>query len=454
MEIMINQAITAHQEGRLKEAEQLYRSILENQPTNLIVRNNLGVLQFNLGRPDEAEASYRKVIELKPDYVEAHYNLGNTLKELGRYDEAEASYKRAIELKPDYTLAHNNLGNTLKELGRFNEAEASYKRAIELKPDYVEAHYNLGVILYNLDRFNEAETSFKKVIELKPDYTSVYYNLGVALQNLDRFDEAEASYRKEIELKPDNEAAHNNLGSTLQNLSKYDEAETSFKKAIELKPDYETAHNNLEVLLKEKNLLGSIFKTRKYIKKNKVSSIESSVGLTSNPYITHRNVEVSLLKDFYNNKFKKLDKTGKKDARYGDGKCSDFKFFKNDSLVIKNIEADLISIMKKAVKSDVHIFDSFLNIFQAGSGTTPHAHITNFDKTQGFVKQKYSLTYYLSVGDQNCSQPGNLKLYSPYEEIKLSEGMVVIIPAERKHCAVYDGKKDRVMIGVNFYSLL
>ena len=191
----------------------------------------------------------------------------------------------------------------------------------------------------------------------------------------------------------------------------------------------------------------------KYIKKNKVSSIESSVGLTSNPYITHRNVEVSLLKDFYNNKFKKLDKTGKKDARYGDGKCSDFKFFKNDSLVIKNIEADLISIMKKAVKSDVHIFDSFLNIFQAGSGTTPHAHITNFDKTQGFVKQKYSLTYYLSVGDQNSFSYG-YSFSDSKNNRNSTEGMVVIIPAERKHCAVYDGKKDRVMIGVNFYSLL
>ena len=488
MEIMINQAITAHQEGRLKEAEQLYYSILENQPTNLIVRNNLGVLQFNLGRFDEAEASYRKAIELKPDYVNAHYNLGKTLQNLGKYDEAEASYKRAIELKPnyalaynnlgntlkelgrldeaeanfkkaielkpDYALAHNNLGATLKELGRLDEAEASFKKATELKPDYVEAHYNLGIILYNLDRFDEAEVSFKRAIELKPDYVEAHYNLGVTLQDLGRLDEAEASYRKEIELKPDNEAAHNNLGSTLQNLGRPDEAETSFKRAIELKPDYETAHNNLDVLLKEKHLLGNIFKTRKYIKNNKVSSIESSVGLTSNPYIAHRNVEVSLLKDFYSNKFKKLDKTGKKDARYGDGKCSDFKFFKNDSLIIKKIEADLIGIMKKAVKSDVHIFDSFLNIFQAGSGTTAHTHITNFDKIQGLVKQKYSLTYYLSVGDQNCSQPGNLQLYNPHEEIKLSEGMVVIIPAERKHCAVYNGKKDRVMVGVNFYSLL
>ena len=57
MKTTIQQAINAHQEGRLKEAEQLYRSILENQPTNLGINNNLSALLYSLGRFDEAEAS-------------------------------------------------------------------------------------------------------------------------------------------------------------------------------------------------------------------------------------------------------------------------------------------------------------------------------------------------------------------------------------------------------------
>ena len=372
----------------------------------------------------------------------------------GRYADAEKLSLSITQEFPKHQFAWKVLAVVLKLTGRISESLVASQKSVQLGPLDAEAHYNLGNTLKEQGRLEEAEASYRQAITLKPDFAVAHNNLGVMLQELGRLDEAEASCRQAIELKPDYAEAHYNLGSTLQNLSKYDEAETSFKKAIELKPDYEAAHHNLDILLKEKHLLSIIFKTRKYIKKNKVSSIESSVGLTSNPYITHRNVEVSLLKDFYSNKFKKLDETKKRDARYGNGKCSDFKFFKNDSLIIKNIEADLIGIMKKAVNSDIHIFDSFLNIFQAGSGTTPHTHITNFDKTQGFVKQKYSLTYYLSVGDQDCSQPGNLQLYSPYEEIKLSEGMVVINPADRKHCAVYNGKKDRVMIGVNFYSLL
>jgi len=386
MEKTINQAIAAHQQSKLKEAEKLYRSILENQPTNLIVNNNLGVLLYSLGRPDEAEASYRKAIEVKPDYAQAHNNLGIVLQDLVRPDEAEASYRKAIEVKPDYAEAYNNLGVLLYSLGRPDEVEASYRKAIEVKPDYAEAYNNLGNILKDQNKFNEAEASYRKAIEVKPDYAEAYNNLGI--------------------------------------------------------------------LPKEKELMVNISEARKFTTKNKINNIESGIVLSSNPFITHRNVETRLLNDLYNIKLKELDKTEKKDARYGNGKCTDFTFFKNDFLIVKNIEADLINIMKQAVKSNIYIFDSFLNIYKAGSGTTPHHHINFFDKTRGLVSQKYSLTYYLSVGDQNCSEPGNLQLYDPSEEIKLSEGMVVIIPACRKHCAIYNGGKDRIMIGINFYSLI
>ena len=74
-------------------------------------------------------------------------------------------------------------------------------------------------------------------------------------------------------------------------------------------------------------------------------------------------------------------------------------------------------------------------------------------KYLNLTKQKYSLVYYLSIGDQDCNDPGILKFYNPEEELLPSEGMIVIFPADRMHSAIYDGKKDRILVGVNFYSL-
>ena len=79
MKITIQQAVTMHQEGKLEEAEKLYREILKTNPNHLDANNNLGALLNDTGRHDEAEASYKKAIELKPDYAEAYNNLGITL---------------------------------------------------------------------------------------------------------------------------------------------------------------------------------------------------------------------------------------------------------------------------------------------------------------------------------------------------------------------------------------
>ena len=141
---------------------------------------------------------------------------------------------------------------------------------------------------------------------------------------------------------------------------------------------------------------------------------------------------------------------------FGNGKCSlDYNMFNEDFPIIKTLEIDLIRLMELAVKSEIYLKDSFFNIYGAGAGIPPHTHVNTLDRDTclNLAKQKYSLVYYLSVGDQDCSEPGIFKLYDPDEEILPTDGMILIIPASRKHSAVYNGKTDRVMIGVNFYCL-
>ena len=165
-------------------------------------------------------------------------------------------------------------------------------------------------------------------------------------------------------------------------------------------------------------------------------------------------VEPELINSLYAINSRELDNTS--DGRYGNGKCSiDFNLFQDSRSIIQNFAEHLTRLMMEAVKSDIYIYDSFFNILGAGGGSKPHNHIGELDKDSAFNlgKQKYSLVYYLSVGDQNCSEPGMLKLYEPSEDILPCEGMITIIPASRMHSAVYGGKTDRVMIGVNFYSI-
>jgi tetratricopeptide (TPR) repeat protein len=472
------------QTGRITEALVAIQKAVALTPADPEVHYNLALALQKLDRLQEAEASYRQAIALKSNYAEAHNNLGTTLQELGRLEEAEASYRQAIALKSDYADAHFNLGNMLQELGRLEEAEASYRQAIALKSDYDEAHNNLGNTLQDLGRFKEAEASYRQAIALKSDYDEAHNNLGNMLQELGRLEEAEASYRQAIALKSDFSEAHNNLGNTLQELGRLEEAEASCRQAIALKSDYAEAHFNLGIILysngdidsalesmekassidpksKLARLLLSVLKSRKSRKESEVSvdnisNLRGVMGLTSNPLILNRVVEADLIPTLYEMNSRELDKTRSDDARYGNGRCSpDFSMFEDNRAIIKTVAEDLMSIMMEAVKSEIYIKDSFFNILGAGGGTTPHIHLNSLDKNKGLSlsNQKYSLVYYLSEGDQNCSKPGILKLYDPSEDILPCEGLIVIIPSSRKHSAVYSGKKDRVMIGVNFYSL-
>ena len=181
MKKTIQGAVTAHQEGRLEEAEHLYRSILKDDPNNLNVYNNLGVLLQSLNRFEEAIDCSKKAINLKPDYTEAHYNLGITLEKLNKFEEAEKIYRKALDIKPDYAEAYNNLGNTLHKLSRFNEAILSYKKALEFKPDYVDVYNNLGNIQKKLNRTDEAIMSYKKALKIKPDYLEVKHMLAALM---------------------------------------------------------------------------------------------------------------------------------------------------------------------------------------------------------------------------------------------------------------------------------
>ena len=304
----------------------------------------------------------------------------------------------------------------------------------------------------NESKLEEAKFLFQNILQAQPTHYKAHNNLGAILLKLGRLDEAEVSFKKAIEYKPEFEVAYYNLGITQEKLGRLDEAETSYKKAIEYKPDYFEAHNNLSIVLRQNKLLLKIEQVRNSKKKIKVSNLGADIGLAINPFISKRKVDTELIAKLYKINSVELDKT--KDVRYGNGRCSDYDLFENNSSIIQTVKKDLTYIMSQAVKSDIYIIESFFNILRSGSGLTSHKHIKDFDEANGLINKKYSLTYYLSVGNQNCREPGILKLYDPDEEILPSEGTIVILSADRSHSVAYGGKIDRVMIGVNFYSLI
>ncbi|HVN35167.1 MAG TPA: tetratricopeptide repeat protein [Casimicrobiaceae bacterium] len=64
-----------HQQGRLREAESIYRLGLARCGADSVSLFNLGVLLEDSNRSAEAAGLYRKALEASPEMADAHYNL-------------------------------------------------------------------------------------------------------------------------------------------------------------------------------------------------------------------------------------------------------------------------------------------------------------------------------------------------------------------------------------------
>ena len=64
---ILEQAITAHKEGRFEDAEHFYNTILRAEPKNADANHNLGVLATSLKATHRALILFETALEVKPN---------------------------------------------------------------------------------------------------------------------------------------------------------------------------------------------------------------------------------------------------------------------------------------------------------------------------------------------------------------------------------------------------
>ena len=229
----LDKAVVHHQAGRLKDAEQIYREILQHAPRYPDAMHLLGVVAMQTGRTEFAIKSIRRALAIDDTSPLVHFNLGNALRLDDQHDEAIASYQRAIELDSRATAARLNLGATLADSGRHEEALAVLRELAEMVPNEATVQLNLADALRATCRIDEARTVYEKAISLEPNLAKAHNNLGKLLLDDGDLDEAAACFTRATEIKPDYAAAHNNLGNVLIEQDRIDEAAVRYLKAIE-----------------------------------------------------------------------------------------------------------------------------------------------------------------------------------------------------------------------------
>lgn len=240
--------VRLHREGRLSEAEGIYRKLLE-QVRDADVLQLLGLLSYHLGKSNDAVALLSEALRVDPDHSAALNNLGNVLKELGRLTEAESIFRRLLAVQPECASALNNLGVVLKALGRLEAAAAACQRATECQPQLADAWHNLGNILVALGRHDEAISAFQWALGLSPESGVTKLQLGHTYLHLGRAAEAEQAFRDAARFGSESAAAWYELATFARRQGDVDMAVLAYQRTIERDGDHHNAHHYLAAIL-------------------------------------------------------------------------------------------------------------------------------------------------------------------------------------------------------------
>ena len=130
----LQSGIRAHQQGKLDQAETLYREALKHDGSNISAIYNLGLVEQTRGRDDKAVTWYLLAIALDQNYAPALFNLAVIRTNKGDLKDAISLYRRYNAQRPKAFDGHLNLGHLLIKIGQKAAGEAEIRLAARLKP--------------------------------------------------------------------------------------------------------------------------------------------------------------------------------------------------------------------------------------------------------------------------------------------------------------------------------
>ena len=131
MELAIEQAlqqgVTAHREGKLQEAERLYKAILYSQPAHPHANHNLGVLAVSDNRAEAALPLFKTALNANPKIEQFWLSYIATLIKEKQFENA----KQVIEQSKKQDVAKEKL-NVLELQKAYQDYLTSSLDAIEV----------------------------------------------------------------------------------------------------------------------------------------------------------------------------------------------------------------------------------------------------------------------------------------------------------------------------------
>jgi tetratricopeptide (TPR) repeat protein len=139
-EPLFNDAVTAHQEGKLGKAMDGYRAALRQDPRYFDAELNLGIAAAQASDLSLALASLEDAVRINPKSVEARYQFAMALRRANYPLDAVNELKTLLEDNPKEARAYLALANLDAQiLNKPDDAVTNYQKVLDLAPQHPQA---------------------------------------------------------------------------------------------------------------------------------------------------------------------------------------------------------------------------------------------------------------------------------------------------------------------------
>ncbi|MBB6052247.1 tetratricopeptide repeat protein [Armatimonas rosea] len=250
--VLFNQAIQATRQGKLAQAEKLYRQMLEQDPKATVGWMNLALLLGQQKRHDEAIATAQKAVRLEPKEGLYKATLASLEWNAGRTDEAIVSAKEALAVAPKSLDALRTLGGALVSQKRFADAVPYLKTWAELQPKDPAPLGALATIQVQAKLPTDALVTLRTMTKRFPKEANAFLmradlagRLATERKDKKLFLEARDSYSRAFTLNPKNLQAGYNAAVSADQAGEHSEALMLLEKLRERFPNAAMVRHSL-----------------------------------------------------------------------------------------------------------------------------------------------------------------------------------------------------------------
>ena len=219
LSVDLNDATQAVKDSRFKDALNLLKTILKENPNHIDSLYLAAVSARYLKQFDESKQYIEHLLLNAPDMGRAYQELGHLNRDMGNEEKAAAHYRQACELNPALLAAWNSLYKYFTNNNNKPAADHALEQINKLKS-------LPGSLLYidqilNEGRLGVAEAKCRAFLKENPTHTYAMSLLSEIANRLGYFDDAEFLLEKAVEFKPDDGDLRMKYASILRKKQKF-----------------------------------------------------------------------------------------------------------------------------------------------------------------------------------------------------------------------------------------